>query len=209
MTSTLFFFFPLLGSLAPTTPLVPVRKRSRAAESRPVAGPSKPASKSVKGRSKNAKKVPEDLEIADVVHIPAEAVDDEIVELLPSTKGMRSHSSVPSESVAGSIRSTAKGKAKADPPQPAQSRSSRRAARPIETTIISDDNELAEDTDLDQLDQHKANGAKATGFGKKPTTSVARSSANADATTRELERLRERLGEVYPFYPSPCVHLVD
>ena len=175
---------------------MPVRKRSRAPESRPVAGPSKPASKSVKGRPKDARKVPED---PDIVHISVEAVDDEIVELPPSTKGGRSRSSVALESVAGSIRSTAKGKAKADPPQPAQSRSSRRAARPNETTIISDDIEPVEDTDLEQLDQHKANGAKATGFGKKPTTSVARSSANADVTARELERLREKLGEVRPF----------
>jgi hypothetical protein len=190
LTTQLF----LSGSLAPTTPLVPVRKRSRPAESRPVAGPSKPASKPTRARAKNANQVTDIVGTAYVV--PVDTPSDEIIELAPPTRG--SHISARSESVVGGGKSTTKGKEKAtaDAPQPA--RTSRRAAQKNETAIVSDDNEHFQQTDIEQPDRHATNGTKGSGVRKKPAAST-HPAANADITAKELERLRARLSEVCQF----------
>ena len=169
---------------------MPLRKRSRQAESRPVAGPSKPASKLTRGRAKNANHITDTVETADVVSI--DAPPDEIIELAPPTKGSRT--SLRSENVVGSGKPTTKGKEKAMAvTQPV--RTSRRAGQTNETAMVSDDHEHLEQTDVEQRTRHAANGTKASGVRKKPAAST-HPTANADITAKELERLLAKLSEV-------------
>jgi hypothetical protein len=163
-----------------------------------VAGPSKPASKPTRGRAKNANNITDIVGTADVVFV--DAPTDEIIELAPPTKGSRI--SLRSENVVGNGKPTTKGKEKAmsDATQPV--RTSRRAGQPNETTMVSDDNEHLEQTDIDQPNRHAANGTKVSGVRRKPAAST-HPAANADITAKELERLLAKLSEVRQFLKAP------
>jgi hypothetical protein len=167
--------FCLPGSLAPTTPLVPVRKASRTVESRAVAGPSKPASKTGRGKAKNAKKAPEYVEVIEEVSSEHDELEDD--EMAPPAPLGKS-----------------KGKEKARADLPAQPKVPRKAAQTKGPTTT-DDIELIEDTEGEQPDPR---AVKVSGRTKKTVAA----STRPDHTTRELERLRQKLKDVCVIGPQ-------
>jgi len=184
-----------LGSLAPTTPLVRVKKTSRTAESRAVAGPSKPAGKTTRGRPKNARKVLEQAESSEVLHrvVISSEHDDEDDNVLPVAHSRKGKGSNASTQSAKHVNTTAKGKGKAKADVSLQSRPSRKVAPTVES-MTTDDVELVEDTEVEPLDRHIAQDLNIFGKGKKAAASTRPS--KADITTKELERLRQRLKDV-------------
>lgn len=185
------------NNYGPTTPAPPPKKapRQRAGSARPVAGPSKPASKTVPTKRPAAR--------ADTAISLEDDEDPDIVMVEPSNKKPRdaeeteaagpakaAGKKAPSRNGAGAQRTVAaKGKARADPPP--QTNGADEAREVDQHAVV----EVEEDEPLPDPPVQRGNrgGGKQAKVRDGVTTATARQSKAEERLAREAENLRAQL----------------